>query len=185
MGTNKKITAVIFSFNNNIPSRIISKLNEIEVIDKIVIVSTIDIDIDTVSLIKYRYLFAGETIGKIIERTSTPYLLLINGNKYVELTKDAVDNFISQTVKTQAGWIYSDYFEKQKDNSILHPLIDYQIGSIRDDFDLGNCFIVRTDLAKDCLADLYSAKNSLRYSGLYNLRLTISRYSSVVRINKP
>ena len=185
MGTNKKITAVIFSFNNNITSRIISKLNEIEVIDKIVIVSTIDINIDTVSLIKYKYLFAGETIGKIIERTSTPYLLLINGNKYVELTKDAVDNFISQTVKTQAGWIYSDYFEKQKDNSILHPLIDYQIGSIRDDFDLGNCFIVRTDLAKDCLADLYSAKNSLRYSGLYDLRLTISRYSSVVRINKP
>jgi hypothetical protein len=92
---------------------------------------------------------------------------------------------MSESDKSKAGWIYSDYYEKQKDKLFLHKLIDYQAGSVRDDFDFGNCFMIRTDVAKECLPDLYSAKSNLRYSGLYDLRLAISRHSSIVRNSEP
>jgi hypothetical protein len=69
--------------------------------------------------------------------------------------------------------------------NIYRSVIDYQIGSIRDDFDFGLCFLINADLAKKCLPDLISANNKLSYSGLYDLGLTISRKSIMVRIPEP
>lgn len=183
MGTKKNITAAIFSFDTDFTNRIISNLNEIESFDKIIVVSKTELRDITPRLIKSDYLFSSEAIKKVIEETSTPYLLLINGSKQVELTKNTFNSFISQTIKTQAGWIYSDYYEKKKDKLILHPLIDYQAGSVRDDFDFGNCSMIRTDVVKEWLPELYSAKSNLHYSGLYDLRLAISRHSDVMRIS--
>jgi len=185
MDTNKKINAVIFPFDSKITNRMISELNKIEVIDKIIVVSNKEIGANTISLLKSDHPFSSEAIKKVIEKASTSCLLLINGSKCVELNNDAVNNFISEADKSKSGWIYSDYFERQKSNLVLHPLIDYQAGSVRDDFDFGNCFMVRTEVAKDCLPDLYSAKNNLRFSGLYDLRLAISRRSSIVRYSEP
>jgi len=185
MDTNKKITAAIFSFKSDITNRIISSLNEIEIFDKIVVVSKNELEVNSQFLIKSDYPFTSEAIKKVIEEISKSHLLLINGSKFVELTKDAVTNFISEAIITQAGWVYSDFYEKQTNKLILHPLIDYQIGSVRDDFDFGNCFMIRTNVAKEWLPELYSEKNNLRYSGLYDLRLTISRHSSMVRIDDP
>lgn len=185
MDTNKKITVAIYSFNADITNRIISKLNKIEIVDKVVVISKTQLDNETICLINSDYPFSSEAIKKVIEETITPYLLLINGSTYIELTKEAVNSFISQAFKTEGGWIYSDYYKKQNDKIVLHPLIDYQIGSIRDDFDFGNYFMVRTNVVKDCSQELFSAKNNLQYSGLYDLRLAISRHSSVVRISQP
>ncbi len=97
MNNNQKITAAIFSFDSNITAKIISNLNEIELIDKIIVISKNEINDNTISLIKSDHPFSSDTIRKVIEKTLTPYLLFINGSKNVELTKDAVNNFISQT----------------------------------------------------------------------------------------
>ena len=183
MNMKKKITASIFSFNSDFTNRIISNLNDIELFDKIIVVSKNELRVNSQFLIKSEYPFSSEAIKKVIEETSTPYLLLINGSKQVELTENTIDSLISLAIKTQAGWIYSDYYEKKDDKLVLHPMIDYQAGSVRDDFDFGNCFMIRTSVAKDCLQKLYSAKSDLHYSGLYDLRLAISRHSDVVRIS--
>ncbi|HSW55355.1 MAG TPA: glycosyltransferase family 2 protein [Ignavibacteriaceae bacterium] len=183
MDTNKKITAAIFSFNTDIINQIISNLNEIKLFDKIIVVAKNELEVNSQFLIKSDHPFSSDAIKKVIEETSTPYLLIVNGSKHVELTEAVITNFVSEAIKAQAGWVYSDFYEKQTNKLILHPLIDYQIGSVRDDFDFGNCCMIRTDVAKEWLPELYSKKNNLRYSGLFDLRLTISRYSSVVRIS--
>jgi len=180
MDNNQKITAAIFSFDSSIAAKIISSLTKIKLIERIIVISKNEISDNTISLIKADHPFGCNTIRKVIEKTLTPYLLFINGSKHIELIKDAVNNFISQ-----AGWVYSDYYEKQSEKLILHPLIDYQTGSVRDDFDFGNCFMIRTDLAKTSLPNLFSQKNNFLYSGLYDLRLSISSRSSVVRIPEP
>ena len=81
MNTKKKITAAIFSFNSDFTNRIISNLNEIELFDKIVVVSKKELEDNSPFLIKSDYPFSSEAIKKVIEETSTPYLLLINGSK--------------------------------------------------------------------------------------------------------
>jgi len=71
---------------------------------------------------------------------------------------------------TGAAWVYSD--------SAGHPRIDYQRGSIRDNFDFGPVVAVRAKAITDL-------KES-RWGGLYDLRLRISeKESSVVRIPEP
>jgi len=185
MDTTNRITAAIFSFNSKITNRLISNLNEIGVIEKIIVISNTEIHDNSVSLIKSDHLFSGEVIRELIEETTTPYLLLINGSRPIDFTKDAVKNFISEADKSKAAWIYSDYYEKQNDKLVLHPLIDYQTGSIRDEFDFGYCFMLRTDEAKDCLPDLISVKSKLIYPGLYELRLAISCNSTLIRIPEP
>lgn len=185
MDTNKKVTVAIISFNGDITCRIISKLDEIEIVDKVVVISKTQFENKTIRLIKSDYPFGSEAIKKVIEETQTPYLLLINGITYIELTKEAINNFISQAVKIEGGWIYSHYYEKQNDKLVVHPLINYQLGSIRDDFDFGKCFLIRNDIARKCLPDLFSNQNKLIYAGLYDLRLAIARHSTVVKISEP
>lgn len=183
---NQKVTVVIFSFDEDCTNLIIERLIKINLVEKIIIVSKNDQEYsgDTI-WIKSEYLFSGNTISQIIEKTTTPYLLFIKGGSDVELSEDTFNNFLSEAPKTNSGWIYSDYFEKQNASSIHHKLIDYQIGSIRDDFDFGYCFLVRIDFLKNNIRGLFSLKNNFLYSGLYDLRLTISRNYSVTRTLKP
>jgi len=180
-----KITAAVFSFNNDITIRIISELHKIEAVEKIIVISNKELDDQTILLLKTNHPFSSEIVNRIIEETPSPYLLLVNGSMYVELTDETASNLLLQAVKGEAGWVYSDHFEKQKEKLDLHPLIDYQTGSIRDDFDFGCCIMMRTDAAKDSLWSLFSAKNELLYAGLYDLRLAISRHSSIIRICEP
>ncbi len=184
MDSNNKITVAIFSFNNNITEKIISNLGETELVKEIIIISDYEIG-NNISLVKSSHPFGGEMIRKVIDQASTKYLMFINGNRIIEINENGVENFISDADKTNAGWIYSDYNEKKGEKIFPHPLIDYQLGSIRDDFDFGQCFVINSELARHCLPDLFSIKNKLLYSGLYDLRLTISRNYSLLRISEP
>lgn len=65
-----------------------------------------------------------------------------------------------------AGWVYSD--------SVGHPRIDYQRGSIRDNFDFGPVVAVPVGAI--------SGLTETRWGGLYDLRLRISEKYPIVRI---
>jgi hypothetical protein len=70
---------------------------------------------------------------------------------------------------TGAGWVYSD--------AARHPRIDYQPGSIRDNFDFGPVVAVRTKSVSDL--------TECRWGGLYDLRLRISEKHPIVRVLEP
>lgn len=71
--------------------------------------------------------------------------------------------------ETGAGWVYSD--------SVGHPRIDYQPGSIRDNFDFGPLVAVRPE-ALDQQGDY-------QWGALYDLRLRVSEKLPIVRIPEP
>lgn len=63
-----------------------------------------------------------------------------------------------------------------------HPTIDYQTGSIRDDFDFGQLVLIRASLLHE-----YAAKQHLadyKWAGFYDLRLYISRKSQIFHLNE-
>jgi hypothetical protein len=68
-----------------------------------------------------------------------------------------------------AGWVYSD--------SVGHSRIDYQAGSIRDNFDFGAVVAVRAEELQEKIENPWSA--------LYDLRLRISERYAIVRIPEP
>jgi len=184
MDPNNKITIAIFSFDSSITNRIISNLKEIKLVAEIIVISDSEIGGD-ISLVQSSHPFSGDAIKKVIEKSSTNYLMFINGSRILEITGNGVEKFISEALKVDTGLVYSDYYEIEGGKNFNHSLIDYQIGSIRDDFDFGQCFLINADLARNCFPDLFSPKNKLYYSGLYDLRLTISRKSTLRRLPEP
>jgi hypothetical protein len=178
-----RITAVIFSSNYISTERILSNLKEINSISDIINVSAKYSGQE--NLILSDHPFSGATIRKVIEKISTRYAMFIVGSRTIELTEQGVEIFISEALKVDTGLVYSDYYETEGRKNIYHSLIDYQMGSIRDDFQFGMCFLINADLVRKNLSDLISVNNKLSYSGLYDLRLTISRKSTMMRIPEP
>lgn len=182
--TSEKITAVIFSLNKDVTEQLVAELAKIKLIRKIFIVSKDKVEIGD-SFYQTNYPFGSKVISQVIGIAESPYLFLINAIHKLELSAKTIDRFIAEADKSNSGWVYSDYYEKQTGKLKLHPLIDYQTGSVRDDFDFGFCSLIRTDAAKVYLQNLFIQQNELLYSGLYNLRLAISRYSDLTRVLEP
>jgi len=182
MGSNK-ITAVVFSSDKSLIEKTVSNLNKINLLSDIIILS--DIALLNINVIVANHFYSGETIKRIIEKVSTRYAMFIIGNRIIEINESSIEKYLSKIQKLNAGLVYSDYFEKQGERSLRHSLVDYQLGSIRDDFDFGFCFMIDLDLVRDYLPDFISIKKEMKYSGLYDLRLFISRKSAIYRIPEP
>ena len=61
----------------------------------------------------------------------------------LNLTATGLRRLAHVAADSQAAILYSDYFDQQADGAIkLHPLIDYQPGSLRDDFDFGQVVLL-------------------------------------------
>jgi len=179
----KKITAVIFSYSNISNEKILSNLNSINLISEILVVSNRDSGYQ--NLILSEYPFSVKTIKSIIGKIATRYVLFIITDRLFEISGNSIETLFAEAQRTDAGWVYSDYHEKENQKIIEHPLIDYQIGSIRDDFDFGYCYLLNVDLLKEKTEDLLTIKNDFKHTGLYDLRLLISRAKQVIRITKP
>jgi hypothetical protein len=80
---------------------------------------------------------------------------------------------------TSAGMVYSDYFEKKENKLTAHPLIDYQEGSLRDDFNFGSVALYRTQAFRSAVKRM---SKEFKYAGLYDLRLKVSQESNIVHI---
>jgi len=74
---------------------------------------------------------------------------------------------------SQAGLVYADYFLEEENELIPHPLIDYQPGSIRDDFNFGDVFLFSTDALKAALQKQGAMPQDPALA-FYDLRLKIS-----------
>jgi glycosyltransferase involved in cell wall biosynthesis len=77
---------------------------------------------------------------------------------------------------THAKMVYSDHFSKvQRDDvqcTIEAPVIDYQIGALRDDFDFGSVLLWDTAKLKALVAQM---DTEYEFAGLYDLRLRASQ----------
>jgi GT2 family glycosyltransferase len=80
---------------------------------------------------------------------------------------------MAQVVRDRgAGWVYAD--------AAGHPRIDYQPGSIRDNFDFGPVVGVAVEAARAA-----GIGGAWHWGGLYDLRLRIAQTHPVVRIPEP
>ena len=124
----------------------------------------------------------SQALSDIAARTQTPLVMFVLHDTPIEFGQFAVDRFVDVALCTGAGMVYSDYSSVKGETRTPNPITDYQVGSIRDDFNFGSILIVQTALLKKFAAEI--AQNNLHFAGLYALRLAISRASSIVHINE-
>lgn len=118
-------------------------------------------------------------LKEIADRTSTPYVLLFNKPTALNPGTYALERFIQVIEMTGAALAYSDYRKERNGVSEPNPTIEYQAGSLRDDFDFGSLLFFRTDVFREAVAEM---PHDYSYAALYDLRLRLSRKGTIVRI---
>jgi hypothetical protein len=115
----------------------------------------------------------------ISEISDTSYTLIYSKTFPLDPGKFAIKRMISVCEDTGAGMVYSDYYENKSGKMSPHPVIDYQEGSLRDDFNFGSLVLYKTAVLKEAVAsmDIY-----FKFAGLYDLRLKVSQKNSLFHI---
>ena len=118
-------------------------------------------------------------IKAMAELADSEYILIYTKAFPLQVGQFALQRMMQVCRDTDAGIVYSDYRENRKGELSAHPVIDYQEGSLRDDFNFGSVTLWKTAAFKEaCL----SMDSDFRCAGLYDLRLRVSEKHPVVRI---
>lgn len=120
-----------------------------------------------------------DSLRKIESSLTTDYVLLYTKQFALDTGRFALDRMVQVAESTGAGMVYSDYFENKEGRLSAHPLIDYQEGSLRDDFNFGSMVLYRSSAFRSAVKRM---NNDFRYAGLYDLRLKISQEYEIVHI---
>lgn len=126
-------------------------------------------------------LTSSKTVELIAAHADTEYSFIYTKYTGLELGYFALERFINLADDSQAGLIYSDYYQITGSGRSNCPVIDYQEGSLRDDFNFGSVLIYRSNALKQAVT---ATKEVYPYAGLYNLRLKVSQNYPVVHINE-
>src|SRR5262245_23265368 len=129
-------------------------------------------------------LFSGVAINQLLNSITTEYLLLLLPAGHITIDQPAIDRLLSFAEHSRGAFIYSDFIDDLGGSLSDHPLIDYQIGSIRDSFDFGGMILISKRAAGAALRNYCPADDQLRWAGLYDLRLKLSIDSTPQRVRE-
>lgn len=177
---NKTIYAFIISDDEQSAHYNISKLNSCQLIKEIFVVSSLisKESLENKKIIKTDFIHSSYTVKKINEACAADFALIIRGNNYIGIKEKSIIKFLETADEKHAGIIYSDFYDKEDNALNEHPLIDYQPGSIRDDFDFGPTML----LNKKPLNEFSHRLNVFKFAGFYALRLFVSGEYSITHI---
>ena len=116
--------------------------------------------------------YSSASIQALLDAADSEILFLGDPRVNIEPGPHMFDRMAHVIRDSGAGWVYADAFG--------HPRIDYQRGSIRDNFDFGPIVGVSVRAARQSGID-----RDWKWGGLYDLRLRLSEKYPIVRIPEP
>ena len=137
---------------------------------------------------------SSNTITSIAENTDADYVIICTKTTPIKWGLYALERFLRTADDTGAVMIYSDHYSMVKDESLSqdgtsavgklekHPVIDYQEGSLRDDFDFGSLWLIKSQCLRDYAVQ--TDRVDYLYAGLYDLRLYLSRVGEIFHLNE-
>jgi SpoIID/LytB domain protein len=135
-----------------------------------------------VFLLNDKPLLSSAMVMRVAEQATADYVLLILKATPITLGAYALQRMLQVAENADAALLYSDRYAMEQGERKAHPVIDYQFGSLRDDFDFGSVWLIRTSLLhKYATSD---RERDYQYAGLYDLRLFLSREGSIFHLNE-
>lgn len=126
-------------------------------------------------------LYQTTTIQQIAKETKGEYCLLITKSTPLKLHYLALERLQQIAEDSKAGLVYADHYQLKDDKCVNAPVIDYQQGSLRDDFDFGSVLLFNSKALKESCQRM---KNSFQHAALYDLRLKLSQRYDLVHANE-
>ncbi|MDR2816483.1 MAG: glycosyltransferase family 2 protein, partial [Proteiniphilum sp.] len=122
-----------------------------------------------------------DTIRKIASKSTAGYALIYQKPSVLKTGYFALERMVRIACDAQAGMAYADYYAIAGGEKKNHPVIDYQEGSLRDDFNFGSLLLYHTGVLKEAVTRM---NDDYRFAGLYDLRLKVSQRRPLVHINE-
>jgi hypothetical protein len=124
--------------------------------------------------------FSTDTMRKIADHSNgADFSLVIIRETGIRFGMLALERLLEVASGTGAGLVYSDYFDRVEGKLSPHPVIDYQSGSLRDDFEFGPVLFFNSTALIEAARGI---RESLEFGGLYQLRLKVSQEGLPLRI---
>lgn len=117
----------------------------------------------------------------IAEHATTPYTLVYTKYTTLSFVLFALERMEALTEDSGAAMVYADHFNQTGEERTNAPVIDYQMGALRDDFDFGSVLFYRTSALKEAVGRM---DRDYQYAGLYDLRLKVSQKGTLEHINE-
>lgn len=114
-------------------------------------------------------------IRDIAAKASAPYSMICL-KPDIEWVYLGQERMIQVLEMSGATMVYADHFAKIGDTVTQAPVIDYQIGALRDDFDFGAVLLWDTKKLKALVAQM---DTDYEFAGLYDLRLRAEKLEHI------
>ncbi|MGQ1890069.1 glycosyltransferase family 2 protein [Thermophagus sp. OGC60D27] len=119
-------------------------------------------------------------VKEIAQRTNNvDYVLLYTKSLPLKIGAYSLERMIQAAQQTNAGMVYSDYYALKEGKITQHPVIDYQDGSLRDDFNFGSLLLFSSIALGQAVERM---NEEFRFAGLYDLRLKVSQHYKLFRL---
>ena len=137
--------------------------------------------IEGCEMLKVNNLTSTATIKAIAEHSDACVTLLYTKYVTLKFAPFAIERFVKILADTQSGMVYADHYNVTDKGADKTPVIDYQMGSLRDDFDFGSVMVFCAECFKKAAAAM---KATYEHAGLYDLRLKLSQRCAITHINE-
>ena len=164
--------------------RTIEQLKQSLLVERISLLSTASVagTIEGCDRLAVSSLYGSGTMQAVAQKTTTPYALLVIHDTTIEFGQFCLERLLSVAELTGSGMVYSDYHDIQGGQRVSHPVIEYQTGSVRDDFNFGSVLLFDSKALKTAASAGRGQK--FEYAGLYTLRLAVSRTHPITRVGE-
>lgn len=163
----KKITCFVPYIDESQAGKTLSALRDSQLVDKVVCLD--------------EPVFKSETIRRIAAESTADYALVYTKTTTLELGYMALERLLQIVQDTNAGLVYADHYQVKGGELVKAPVIDYQKGSLRDDFDFGSVLFFDAAALKESVQRM---TESYQHAGLYDLRLKLSQRYALVHANE-
>lgn len=124
-----------------------------------------------------------EGIRQMLTFTRTPYLLIYTKPHTLDMNYMALERMCDYLAAPESGMVYADHYQVTEGVRKPHPVIDYQPGSVRDDFDFGSVLLFKTAALQEAF-DAITHQPEYQYSALYAVRLALSQKYELTHIRE-
>lgn len=125
--------------------------------------------------------YSSQWLKQMAAEAKAPYTLLYTKETVLQLGMFALERMMRIMDDSRACMVYADHYQIKEGKLLAAPVIDYQLGSLRDDFDFGSVLLFNTEKLK---AATQRMQADYRFAGLYDLRLKLSQKGTLVHINE-
>lgn len=125
---------------------------------------------------------SSNTIVSIAENTDADYVMICTRHTTIGWGYNTLERFLRVADDTDAVMVYADHYKMVEGKMEKHPVIDYQSGSLRDDFDFGSLWCIKAQALADYIAQ--SDREEYQFAALYDLRLYLSRVGEIFHLNE-